>query len=264
MEIEVENMKKYNKVISPILMLIITFVLMFIILGATFLNTMSISSLKRTFNDVKYYDLVVDNIHNSLVSYMTEEQIDELFANNRIKNNINKLLNSMESVSLKDEENYLKIEFRQDILNIIDNINIEDTHVDEYITKITKAYFANLFPTTEISLIQDIVIKIKELVLFGIAISCICLVLCVIYLFRAGKQNKWLFVAIYNCIILCLVMLILLTNFTNIYYSNKAVTEVLQGVITNMIKDIVIFVIVLIILVSILNYIVYFKKVNKH
>ena len=257
-------MKKYNKVISPILMVIVTLVLMFIIFGITFLHIISISSIKGVFNEVKYYDKVEKLVSNSLISYMSEEQVEVLLANNRVKNNINKLLNSIEGNVLQYEEDYIKSEFKQDILDIVKDINMEETYLNEYVTKISNAYFANLFPTTEISLIQDILIKANELVVLGIVISSICLVLCVIYLFNAGKQNKWLFVAIYNSIILCLVMIVLISNFTNIYYSNDAVTGVLQGIVNNIIKDVVVFCIILVILVSVLNYIVYFKKVKKH
>jgi len=194
---------------------------------------------------------------------MSEQDINSLLENNRVKKDVDKLIGSMKSNLLLEEESFLKAEFEENLLDFINANDLTANNINEYTQKISNVYFSNLFPTNELNAIQNIILKIQDTSLYILIIAIISSVLCVIYLENGGKQKKWFFVSIYNIIIFCLVLIVVLSNFSDIYYSNNAVTDLLTAFIVSAIWDIALVVIILLITVIILNYIEYFRKVKK-
>lgn len=253
-------MYKYKKVISPILMVVLTVSFIVAIIAIIFLHLTNVNTLKSKITDIKYYDKVEINITNSLKNYMTEQDISSLLDNSKVKKDVDKLIGSMKSNMLLEEESFLKAEFEENLLKLINANDLTTNNINVYTQKISNVYFSNLFPTNELDTIQNIILKIQDSSIYVLIISIISLLLCVIYLVNAGKQKKWLFVSIYNNIVFCLVLIVILSNFTDIYYSNNAVTDLLTAFIVSTIWDIVLVGIILLITVIILNYIEYFKK----
>lgn len=254
-------MYKYKKVISPILMIVLTLSLTIVIIATIFFHLTSVNTLKSKIIDIKYYDKVETNITNSLKSYMSEQDVSSLLENNRVKKDVDKLIGAMKNNVLLEEESFLKAEFEE---NIIEKSNEQNINVEEYVNKISNIYFNNLFPISEFSILQNIVLKYKNLVTTTLIIAIVCTILCVTYLLGSGKQKKWLFVSIYNSIIFCISLIVIFFNFTNIYYLNDVVTELLQAMVFSAIVDIVVIGIILLVIVIILNYLEYFRKVKKH
>ena len=253
-------MYKYKKVIAPILMVVLTISFIVAIIAIIFLHLTNVNTLKSKITDIKYYDKVEINITNSLKNYMTEQDISSLLDNSKVKKDVDKLIGSMKSNMLLEEESFLKAEFEENLLKLINANDLTTNNINVYTQKISNVYFSNLFPTNELDTIQNITLKIQDSSIYVLIISIIFLLLCVIYLLNAGKQKKWLFVSIYNGIVFCLVLIVILSNFTDIYYSNNAVTDLLTAFIVSGIWNIVLVEILLLITVIILNYIEYFKK----
>lgn len=253
-------MFKFKKVISPILMAILTPALIVVILGITFFHIVNINTLKNSMEKVEYYNEVELNISQKLKSYMDSATVDTILKGGRVREDIDRLINSINNNTIELEQQSVLKDFNSTVLANIGENNTESADVKTYAGKISNVYISSLFPLGEIKLIQDFAFKIKNGVIYGLVIALICIILTVLYLLNAGKQRKWIFVSIYNCIILSLILILIMSNFSSIYYSNNAVTSVIQTLINIVMLDIGIMTGILGLLVIILNYFEYFKK----
>lgn len=197
-----------------------------------------------------------------LKNYMSAEKAEEILENISTKAAIRQITEAFNSNNVKQVANDVKLDMKEAVLNSIEDNSSQDVK-NNFATVVSDAYIKSIFPVTEFELLSNIYSKLSSKLNMALVIISIVFIAIYIYLATGKKTYKWAIVALYNVIILNIILLLVIEMFNGIVIGNERTTNVIVGMVNKIKINIVISTIISFVIAVISNYIAYFKK-RKH
>lgn len=253
---------KIKQIIGAVLMGILTISsLLFGILLSIQININS-KGVTSVINKTNYIEESIKDAKSVLENYLTEEKATLVLENINVKSHIYEMVETLENNTILNKSNEIKEEVKNEIVKVIDD-SVEEKVKLEFAEKVSSAYIKKIFPVSEFNMLSKIYIKYSN------AIKYMCLVLFVvmlgiyIYLSNNNKTYKWNIIAIYNTVLINIMIIIFTLSLNNISIGSVRLTKVIAKIISNVRWSLVIYTVILLVIQILSNYIAYFKKHSK-
>lgn len=218
--------------ISHLLNFILMIILYFTILFSVYEVSISKKNIIKLLND-NYYNNSYNNIMSEIDNYIVNNEVLELYnkylSKEMVKEDINIIINN-----IYQKNNQLSK--YNDFYKII-NSYTDDTEIcDIYATNINNIYLKNIFPISELTLINKTYIGNTSSLFISIILSSIVVILSVI-LFLINKNFKYYKISLLSVSMLLLIPKMLVsTLFSNFQYTNQYFTHLLLKIINSIVN----------------------------
>ena len=253
---------RLKDIIGTICMIVLTIAGILLSFGVAINCVLSSEGILNIMIKSEYLEKSETEARTVLNHYMTDEKAKEILENVSTKSSIRQITEAFNSNNVEQVANNVKLEMRQAVLNSLDENSSEETK-EKFVTVVSDAYIKSIFPVTEFNMLSNVYSKLSSklnLVLIITGIVCIGIY---IYLATGKKTYKWAIIALYNVIILNIVLVLLLGIFNGIVIGNERTTTVIIGMLNKIKTNVIIATILVFVVSAISNYIAYFKK-RKH
>lgn len=197
-----------------------------------------------------------------LTHYMSEEKAQEVMESISTKASIRQITEAFDSNNVEQVANSARLEMKRAVLNSLEDNSSQDTK-EKYATVVSEAYIKSIFPVTEFNLLSNVYSKLSTKLKLVLIITSVVAIAIYVYLAAGTKTYKWAIIALYNVIILNIIIILVLGIFNGIVLGNERTTNVIMGMLNKIKTNVVISTIITFAIAIISNYIAYFKK-KKH
>lgn len=253
---------KIKDIIGAICMVVLTISGIVLSFGLGIKSVLSSNGILSIMIKTEYLEKSEKEVNEVLKNYMSAEKAEEILENISTKAAIRQIIEAFDSNNVEQVANDVKLDMKEVVLNSIQDNSSQDIK-DNYATVVSDAYIKSIFPVTEFDMLSNIYSKLNSKLNIALVIISIVFITIYIYLATGKKTYKWAIVALYNVIILNIILLIVLGIFNGIVIGNERTTNVIMGMLNKIKINVVIATIIVFIIVVVSNYIAYFKK-RKH
>lgn len=253
---------KIKDIIGAICMVVLTLSGILLSFGIAINSVLSSEGILNIMIKSEYLEKSEDEATNILKNYMSAEKAEKILKNISTRAAIRQITEAFDSNNVEQVANSVKIDMKQAVINSIEDNTSNDTK-EKYATVVSDAYIKSIFPVTEFNLLSNIYSKLSSKLNLALIITAIVVIVIYIYLATGKKTYKWAIIALYNIIILNIILLIMLGMFNGIVIGNERTTTVVMGMLNKIKINVIISTIVTFGIAVISNYIAYFKK-RKH
>ncbi len=253
---------KLKDIIGTICMIVLTIVGMLLSFGLAINSVLNSDGILSIMIDTEYLDKSENEAKTVLTHYLSDEKADEVLENISTKSSIRQITEAFDSNNVEQVANNVRLDMKQAVLNSLEDSSSNDTK-EKFATVVSDAYIKSIFPVTEFNLLSNIYSKISSKLNLALIIISIVFITIYIYLATGKKTYKWAIIALYNVIILNIIMILALGTFNGIVIGNERTTAVIIGMLNKIKINVVIATIITFAVSVISNYIAYFKK-RKH
>lgn len=249
---------KVKQILGAILMIILT--VSGILFGLLISITTSINSdaIINFMIKANYLTDTEEEAKTVLNSYLTESNTNTVLNNISVKSNIRELAMSLDNNTVNEISTSIKENMQKEIVKVIED-NIDEKTKQEFASVVSEAYIKTIFPVSEFNILSSIYKKYSSninliYIVLGILIAGIYM-----YLACGKKTYKWNIVALYNIIIVNILLIILTHTFNNIVIGNVRTTAVINEMIKGIKTTEIIYTAIIFVVAIISNYIAYFR-----
>lgn len=253
---------KLKNVIGTICMIVLTISGMLLSFGLAINSVFDSDGILNIMLDTQYLEKSEKEAKTVLAHYMSNKKADEVLEKISTKSSIRQMTEAFDSNNVEQVANSVKMDMKQAVLNSLEDNASTDTK-DKFATVVSDAYIKSIFPVTEFNLLSNIYSKLSSKLNLALVIIGIVFIAIYIYLATGKKTYKWAIIALYNVIILNIIMILALGIFNGIVIGNERTTAVIVGMLNRIKINVVIATIITFAVSVISNYIAYFRK-RKH
>lgn len=253
---------KFKQIIGAILMIILT--VSGILVGLCISITTSINSdaIIKYIKKTNYLTDTEEEIKALLNNYLTKEKANLVLNNISVKSNILELAKSLDNNTVEEISKNLKENMQNEIEKVIDD-NIDEKTKQEFATVVSEAYIKTIFPISEFNILSSIYKKYSTNIKLAYIALIILMIGIYIYLACDKKTYKWNIVALYNIIIINIILVLLTHKFNNIVIGNTRTTTIINEMIRSVKNIEIVYIVVMLAIAIVSNYIAYFKYKNR-
>lgn len=249
------------------------------IIGAIFMVLLTISGLvlsfgiaiNSVFNSDGILSIMIENDYLEkseieaqavLAHYMSDEKAQKILESISTKSHIRQITAAFDSNSVEQAANSVKNEIKQSVINSVQDNSTQDSK-EKFATVVSDAYIKSIFPVMEFNLLSNIYSKLNSKLNLALIITGVVAIAIYVYFATGKKTYKWAIIALYNIVILNIVILIIMGMLNGIVIGNERTTAVIIGMLDTVKLNVVIATIIIFAVSVVSNYIAYFKK-RKH
>lgn len=250
-------MEKFKKIFCIFLMVVISVSLTALVVTLSARIIIKKDSMLKILDKANYYSATAQNINERVTSYINNEKVKNVVNEGKIKRNIEDYINVLGKQEVEDAKANIRADIEKDFIQSLNDV--EDKNKGKLSTILSNIYMSSLFPVDEINTVYKVILKYSSKLDLLCVVLGILVISSTVYLFRRKKQCKWLFVGIYNSLIILMIIYIILKSNANIYYTNDSFSSIINGMINKLSFSILIGILVTLTITMVLNYIKYFK-----
>lgn len=220
----------------------------------------SAEGIKSAMEKSEYYSQIEKKIKEEFLSYLAEENVQDILTKIPVKENINYILSGIDDNTVQDKADKVKIE----VTNILSSSLMEDAseeNIKLFSQKMSEKYVKTLLPVSYFSKFGELYVSyIQKINALLVCIFMITLILIVVVVFN-NKSFKYGIVALYNIVILSiyLIIVVLANNSLSIGEIKPVLQEILSAISITVVFELLV-VLVLILVANCNRYFVKHKK----
>jgi len=195
-------------------------------------------------------------------NYMTEEKAKQVLENISVKSHIRQIAEAFDNNTVEQVASTVKEEMKEQVIESLDE-DIAESTKDNYATVVSNAYIKSIFPVTELSTLSGIYKTYGSKLVMALVILSVISAGIYIYLATGKKTYKWAIIALYNVIILNIIIVFVLGILDGIVIGNERTTAVITNMLSKIKINALLATAIVLVIAVISNYIAYFKK-RKH
>lgn len=253
---------KARQIIGAILMVILTIAGIVLSFGIAITSKLNSEGILKSMIKTGYLAKSEDKAYHVLCNYLAEDKVEKILEEISVKSQIREIAEAFDNNTVAEVADSMKQEVEEQIISVIDK-NIPEETKKSFVNVVSTSYIKTIFPVTELDLLSGIYKTYSTKILFAIIILALICVVIYIYLALGKKTYKWAIIAMYNVIILNIILVIALGALNGIVIGDTMTTQVILYILGS-VKTTVLLICLIILLIAIVsNYIAYFKK-RKH
>lgn len=253
---------KLKEIIGAILMVILTISGIILSFGISANCVLSSEGILNAMIQEDYLEKSEQESKTVLGHYMTAEKAEEILKNVSTKSAIRQITEAFDSNTVEKIASDVKTEMKQAVINTLEQDISQDTK-EKFATVVSDAYIKSIFPVTEFNILSGIYKTYGSKLVLMLVIIAIISVTIYIYLATGKKTYKWAIIAMYNIIILNVILVLILGTLNGIVIGNERTTAVVISMLNKIKMNVLIATIITFAIAVISNYIAYFRK-RKH
>lgn len=253
---------KLKDIFGTMCMIVLTISGILLSFGLAINSVLSSDGILNIMLDTEYLEKSENEAKTVLTHYMSNEKADEALEKISTKSSIRQITEAFDSNNVEQVANGVKLDMKQAVIDSLEDSSGDDTK-DKFATVVSDAYIKSIFPVTEFNLLSNVYSKLSSKLNLTLVITGIVAIAIYIYLATGKKTYKWAIIALYNVIILNIIMILALGMFNGIVIGNERTTAVIIGLLNKIKINVVVTTIIVFALSIVSNYIAYFKK-RKH
>lgn len=253
---------KLKEVIETICMLVLTISGILLSFGLAINSVLNSDGILTVMIDTEYLEKSENEASVVLRHYMSDEKADEVLEKISTKSSIRQITEAFDSNNVEQGANSVKADIKQAVLNSLEG-DSSDNNKDKFATVVSDAYIKSIFPVAEFNLLSNMYSKFSSKLNLALIIIGVVSIGTYVYLATGKKTYKWAIIALYNIVILNIILLIILGMFNGIVIGNERTTAVIIGILNKIKINVVVATMIVFVTSVVSNYIAYFKK-KKH
>lgn len=259
---EVGGDVRIKQIIGAILMAILTISLIILSIVLPIVININSSGIKNSMINSGYLDKTEQAAKTELSNYVSDEKVNIILENVSVKADISKIAVAFDNNTVQEVSNEVKEVLKQEVINILED-DIDSTTKNSFANVVSDAYIKSIFPVTEFNLLSVMYSKYSTKLIFASVVMGIICIVIYTYLAFGKKTYKWAIIALYNAIIINIIILVSFNMLNGIVIGNNRTTAVIMDMLSNIKNCIILEIIVIGIIAIISNYFAYFKN-RKH
>ena len=253
---------KAKHIIGAILMVILTLTGIVLSFGTAIIQVLSADGIMQSMVKVDYLSASEQEARNVLLNYLEPEKADTVLSEISVKSDIREIATAFDNNSVTEVAEEVKRNIKKQIIEILDK-DIPDATKESFATVVSDSYIKVIFPVKEFNMLSSIYETYSTKLVFAIIILAVICIVIYIFLALGKKTYKWAIIAMYNIIILNIILILVLGIFNGIVIGNERTTAVIANILFTIKINVTIVTIIILIITVISNYIAYFSK-RKH
>lgn len=245
-----------KQIIGAILMIILT--ISGVVLGVLISINIDSNAITQLMVKSNYLEESEKEVQNVLKNYLTAEKAALVLENISVKSDICELVEALDNNTVMQRTEQIKKDMQLEITKVLDDFVDENTKT-QFATTVSDVYVKTIFPVTEYNMLSMVYAKYSN-VLKYICVALVILIIGIyIYLMTGKKTYKWNIIAIYNVVLINIILILLTYSFNNIVVGNERTTLVISNLISSIRNNLIVYIVFALILAGISNYIAYFR-----
>jgi len=253
---------KLKDIIGTILMVVLTISGIVLSFGVAINGVLSSDGILDSMITSEYLNMSENESKTVLSHYMSTDKAEEILKNVSVKSGIRQIAEAFDNNTVEQVANTVKQEMKEQVIESLDE-DIAESTKDNYATVVSNAYIKSIFPVTELSTLSGIYKTYGSKLVMALVILSVISAGIYIYLATGKKTYKWAIIALYNVIILNIIIVFVLGILDGIVIGNERTTAVITNMLSKIKINALLATAIVLVIAVISNYIAYFKK-RKH
>lgn len=253
---------KIKEFLGVILMIVLTICGIILSFGIGISNVLSSDGILDCMIQTEYLDKSELESKNVLGHYMANEKVEQVLDSVAVKSHIKQMTESFNNNTIEEISNSVKDEIKQAVINSLDE-NATSNTKEQFAEVVSNAYIKSIFPVTEFKTLSSLYNAYSSKISLALIIVAVISIGSYIYLATGKKMYKWAIIALYNVIILNIILVIAMGIFNGIVIGNERTTAVIINMLSKIKINVLIATGITFGVAVISNYIAYFRT-RKH
>jgi len=258
---EVGGSMKLRDVIGVGLMIVLTISGIILSFGLALNQVLNSDGILICMIEANYLNDSEEEAKKVFENYMTEEKAKQVLENISVKSHIRQIAEAFDNNTVEQVASTVKAEVKQIVLDSLDTKKATENE-KSYATVVSEAYIKSIFPVTEFNILSSMYRTYSSKLTLALVIVAIVIIIIYTYLATGKKTYKWAIIALYNIMILNIILVIALGILNGIVIGNERTTSVIINMLSKIKINVIIATFVTFIIAVISNYIAYFRKVK--
>lgn len=248
-----------KQIIGAVLMVILTVAGILISITTAIIQVLNSDEILSSMVKSNYIDKSTQEAKTVLTHYMSYEKVEEILENVNVRSHIKDITEAFDSNIIEEIALKKKNEMKQQILSSLDE-NISKDTKENFANIVSDAYIKTIFPVKELNILSEIYEAYSTKLILFIFIMAVVVIAIYLYLAYGHKTYKWAIIALYNIIIINIVLVFALGVFNGVVIGNDRTTALIITMLNKIKTNVIIGTSVIFIIAVISNYIAYFRK----